>query len=403
MIPHDNYHQDFGAFFPPLEQMALGAKNYWLLIYEGQYRKLGFPQVALALYAKIDTPESILNIAKYGIISTQVEQSIDWEIDPDDEKSLDGMLQQVKKSVMFPQEAAKQAWNNAQAVGIDHNLVSKIEAEIASSSAISYLQVGNKEDALKQADRLSAFADNPVAQYTAAAVYASQGKKKEAIDRLDALYRLSQTDKTYLPDAQYFDSVRQEAIFQTLKIGGVISGAMADMSFAMLSEEQVSILIKKANISAWEGYKSFITSSLCDYVSLHLDFAATDNDPSHLRNATDAAEKAVDILGINGTTAELLGLVYNKANRHKDAADALLSQEHSLSSGGKFELAAALALCGDSQGAFSRLMEALYTNRELAQYMDMEPYTALRQLISRPEFAMRMPKMGVNMAYIDLN
>ena len=390
MISDGYYHQDFKAFFPPLERVALGLKYSHILLIAQQYHKLGLPQAALRLYAQVDTPESLASIAAYNAFGS-MSQGVRFEIDPSNPGSIDYALQSVKEEMMMPpEEAARQAWLNAEAAGRDPSLISNIEILVASARAVSYLRVNDAEEAIKQAERISPFTNNADAQYIAAMVYSSQGMTDKAIAKLDELARLARQHPINFPDTSYFDAIRSTSTFKELRISRVFTDYPAVALWAKLEKKQLAKLDERVNIWASEGYKALINRHLSHYVEHNADLGIERNDNSYFRNAETAANKAAEILGMNGDTANLLAIVYNRTNQHDAAAALLLEHKDFLSPKGLFEFALALKLTGNDKGAYQCLEQALHAQPGLWGYTDRKPYSILNGLSSQPGFEMLM-------------
>lgn len=171
------YDLPFRNFWELVKPIAEGLESTLLLSYASQYNILGLPTVALELYNGIDSPNTIQSIAQYLASITPVQQSFSFK--PSDVKSIDSMLNQIRTQItLSPEKANMQASLNAQVAKTDPNLAMRVEVEIASNIAFTYLLLGKHGKALKYAKRLSNL-DDAVAQYTAAIVYASQGKVRE--------------------------------------------------------------------------------------------------------------------------------------------------------------------------------------------------------------------------------
>lgn len=389
-MPDSAYHQDFEAFFSPLEKIALGLKNSHIFSRAQQYHDSGLPQAALMLYGQVDTPDNLASMAAYNVLCLE-SSYVDIFIEQSNQESMDTALDIFKENMeMPPEEAAREAWLDAEAAAKDPDLISNIEILVASACAVSYLRVGNAEEAINQAERLSPFTDNSLAQYIAAMVYSSQGMNDKAIAKLDALARLERQYPINFPDTHYFDAIRGTDKFRELRLNGVFTGYPTEAPWAELTKEQLDKLVEMANILATEQYNSFIIGPLAHYIEHNADLGIEHNDNSYFANAETAANKAVEIVGMNGDTANLRAIVYNSTNRHDAAAKLLLAHKDFLHPGGLFELALALKLTGNDNGAYQCLEQALDAEPRLLGYMNQKPYSILNDLSSQHGFQMLM-------------
>lgn len=374
MMPIRAHHQDSGAFLRALEATALGLRDNYLLHAAIGYHNHGLPQVALELGRQIDNPQSIQNIAKYlaffasakGLGFTGHEESLDKLLDDD--------------GILASEEAVQNTLINS--ARIDPDFASIIEVQIATGLLISNLTVGNTIEIIKQADRLSVFTDDAKAQYASALAYASLGMQHKATA---GLHRLLELAVAPFPDSSYLDSVRSEEAFKALKTRGIIVGnaelefaGTETLSYPTLAEDQIKALTERSNKIAREQNKPFILRLLSNYIVYCSYLGSKEGNFSYFKNAEDAANKAVEIFGLNEATARLLAIIYNRTNRQNASIELLLPRESEFSPRATLELATAFALSGDYNAALPRLDNALQRDPTLSNLLRQNAYSRLR-------------------------
>jgi len=390
MISEGELETDFSTFRDIAEKGSLEVQCASLLSSAGLYGEAGLANAALSLYKDLDTPKNLGRLADFDRNSTLLPTSYTIEIDPHRMRDHDPLTARILETFMmggneYDPEGGQPSTNIDKPSFDDSYWKTQVEVKIANRRAFLHLSLGQVNEALTQADRLSEYEDSHEAQYTAAAIYSSQGMRDRSLASLERLAKL-RFDGLF-PDQMHFESVRNEQVFRDLQAAGSIDIELFDpLPIVHVDAGQLSILIKRARQEAHTDYISTL-------VDLFTEYAEQNADWGNYENAHDAANEVIVRVGMNGTTTGLLGYVYNRFGKHGDALQVLIPMEKSLSASGTLELALALTIDGQYSNAFERLDRAFTLDPSLYELVKQEQiFSPLKQLESQPSYHMLMTR-----------
>tara|TARA_Y100000310_G_scaffold47186_1_gene43768 strand:- start:450 stop:1640 length:1191 start_codon:yes stop_codon:yes gene_type:complete len=378
MVSEEDFELKFPAFREKAEKSALGAGHSSLLDSATEYHSTGLPEVALTLLNWLDTQENIASIVDFESDLGPLEESVDIKADPKVLRGKDPLVDRIISMSEGQGQYGEGSQTSENKSSDDSSGIAIVEAQIARHKALIHLTLGNTKEALMQTDCLAGYTDDPEAQYTATVVYSSQGMRDRTLFSLERLAQLGYGGP--FSNSQYFEFVRGENVFRELQSRGFITQEVDyPLPFAHQSEDQTSLLVERAWQKAEQERRSHLVDLIVDYVNFNAN-------PHDLEDAEAASNEAVVIDGMNGRTAGLLGLVYNRSGRYEDAFYVLSNEEKSLSPDGLLELALALTMLGEGKNAYSKLERALTFDPSLYNWLQEEAFAPLKQLESQPGY-----------------